>query len=102
MNALLAPIPISKERLDAVKEQLWSEENDGQRQSVFCAYLEAPERGANMIIDFANNKGLKVDATADEVVNYMEAMDDEEIDIEMTPEMMASVSGGKSECGSGT
>ena len=102
MNALLAPIPISKERLDAVKEQLWSEDNDDLRQSVFCAYLEAPERGANMIIDFANNKGLKVDATADEVVNYMEAMDDEEIDIEMTPEMMASVSGGKSECGSGT
>ena len=93
---------MSQEQLDATKEQLWSEDNDELRQSVFCAYLEAPERGANMIIDFANNKGLKVDATADEVVNYMEAMDDEEIDIEMTPEMMASVSGGKSECGSGT
>ena len=38
-----------------------------------------------MIIDFANDKGLKLDATADEVVEYMEAMDDEEIDIEMTP-----------------
>ena len=76
---------MSQEQLDAVKEQLWSEDNDGLRQSVFCAYLEAPERGANMIIAFANNKGLKLDATADEVVEYMEAMDDEEIDIEMTP-----------------
>ena len=86
---------MSKEQLDAVKEQLWSEDNDDLRQSVFCAYLEAPERGANLIIDFANNKGLKLDATADEVVEYMDNLtDDEEIDIEMTPEMMASVSGG--------
>ena len=51
---------MSQEQLDAIKEQLWSEDNDGLSQSVFCAYLEAPERGANMIIDFANNKGLKV------------------------------------------
>ena len=86
---------MSQEQLDAVKEQLWSEDNDGLRQSVFCAYLEAPERGANLIIAFANNKGLKLDATADEVVEYMDNLtDDEEIDIEMTPEMMASVSGG--------
>ena len=76
---------MSQEQLDAVKEQLWSEDNDDLRKSVFCACLEAPERGANLIIAFANNKGLKLDATADEVVEYMEAMDDEEIDIEMTP-----------------
>ena len=76
---------MSQEQLDAVKEQLWSEDNDDLRKSVFCAYLEAPERGANLIIAFANNKALKLDATADQVVEYMEAIDDEEIDIEMTP-----------------
>ena len=67
-DGCIGAYPMSKEQLDAVKEQLWSEDNDGLRQSVFCAYLEAPERGANMIIAFANNKGLKLDATADEVV----------------------------------
>ena len=47
---------MSKEQLDAVKEQLLSEENKALRQSVFSAYLEEPERGANMIIAFATDK----------------------------------------------
>ena len=51
--------PMSKEQLDAVKDQLLSEDNSDLRQSVFSAYLEEPERGANMIIAFATDKGLK-------------------------------------------
>ena len=86
---------MSQEQLDAVKEQLLSEENEALRQSVFSAYLEEPERGANMIIAFATDKGLKLDATSSEVVDYLESLDDDDIDIEMTPEMLASVSGGK-------
>ena len=38
--------PMSKEQLDAVKDQLLSEDNSDLRQSVFSAYLEEPERGA--------------------------------------------------------
>jgi len=87
--------PISQEQLDAVKEQLLSEENEALRQSVFSAYLEEPERGANMIIAFASDKGLKLDATADAVVDYLENLDEEDIDIEMTPEMLSNISGGK-------
>ena len=86
---------MSKEQLDAVKEQILSEENQALRQSVLSAYLEEPERGANMIIAFASDKGLKLDATSTEVVDYLENLDDDDIDIEMTPEILTSVSGGK-------
>ena len=45
--------PVAKEQLIAVKDQLLSEENGDLRQSILLAYLEEPERGANMFIDFA-------------------------------------------------
>ena len=83
-----------QEQLDAVRDQLLSEENADVKQKVFGAYLEKPERGANMIIAFAKEKGLKFDASTEDVVQAMNAMDDEDIDLEMTPEMLASVSGG--------
>ena len=85
---------MSNEQLDAVKDQLLSEENSDLRQSVFSAYLEEPEHGAKMIIAFATDKGLKLDAAPSEVIDYMEKLDDDDIEIEMTPEMLASVSGG--------
>ena len=86
--------PISKEQLDAVKDQLLSEDNAELRHSVFSAYLEEHERSANMIGAFAREKGLKLDASPGEIVDYLDKLDDDEIDIEMTPEMLASVSGG--------
>ena len=86
---------MSNEQLDAVKDQLLSDENSDLRQKVFSVYLEEPERGANMIIAFATDKGLKLDATPSEVVDYLDNLDDDDMDIEMTPEMLTSVSGGK-------
>ena len=86
--------PMSKEQLDAVKDQLLSEDNADLRQKVLSAYLEEPERGANMIIAFATDKGLKLDATSDEVIDYVTNLDEDDIDIEMTPEMLAKVAGG--------
>lgn len=85
----------SKKQLDAVKEQLLSEDNDDLRQSVYSAYLGEPERGANMIIAFATDKGLKLDATPSEVVDYLDNLDHDDMDIEMTPEMLISISRGK-------
>ena len=82
-----------KEQLDAVSDQLMSDDNAEIRQKIFNAYQQEPERGADMIISFATDKGLKLDATADEVVNHLENLD-EEVDMEMTPEELASVSGG--------
>ena len=69
---------MSQEQLDAVKDQLLSEENADVKQKVFGAYLEKPERGANMIIAFATDKGLKLDATPSEVVDYLDALDDDD------------------------
>ena len=88
----------SKEQLDAVKEQLMIEDNNDLRQSIYCAFLEEPERGANMIIAFATDKGLQLNATPNEVVDYLNSDDDDDMDIEMTPEMLANVAGGGRTC----
>ena len=84
-----------QEQFDAVKDQLMNDDYYDLRQSIYCAFLEDAERGANMIIDFAREKELKLDAGTEDVVQAMNTMDDEGIDIEMTPEMLASVSGGR-------
>ena len=85
---------MSNEQLDAVKNLLMTE-NDDLRQKVLTAYLEEPERGANMIIAFATDKGLKLDTSPSEVNDYLEKLDGDDIDIEMTPEMLTKVAGGK-------
>ena len=82
-----------KEQLDAVSDQLMSDDNALIRQKIFNAFQEEPERGADMIISFATDKGLQFDVTVDEVVNHLENLD-EEVDIEMTPEELADVAGG--------
>ena len=71
-----------------------SDNNAELMQSIYCAFLEDAERGANMIITFAREKGLKLDASSEDVVKAMNALDDDDIDVEMTTEMLASVSGG--------
>ena len=86
--------PMSKEQLDAVKEQLLSEENSDLRQSIFKASLEDPKSAANIIITFAAEKGLQLEATADDVIDYMNSSENDDVDVELTPEMMSSVSGG--------
>ena len=83
-----------QEQLDAVRDQLMNDDYDDLRQSIYCAFLEDAERGANMIIAFAREKGLKLDAGTEDVVQAMNTLDDEDIDIEMTPEMLVYVSDG--------
>ena len=48
-----------------------------------------------MIIAFATDKGLKLDATSDEVIDYLTNLDNDDIDIEMSPEVLAKVAGGR-------
>ena len=85
---------MSKEQLDAVKEQILSEENSDLRQSIFKASLEDPKSAANIIITFAAEKGLQLEATADDVIDYMNSSGNDDVDVELTPEMLSSVSGG--------
>ena len=87
---------MQQEQFDAVRNQLMSDDNDHLRQSIYGAFLEEPERGANMIINFAREKELKLDASTEDVVQAINTMDSEDIDIELTPEMLANVSGGAS------
>ena len=89
---------MSKEQLDAVKKQLLSEDNDGLMQKIFAAYMENPESGADMIISYAEEKGLKLDVTAKEVIDYMSSQNDD-TDIELSAEDLKNVAGGF--CGEG-
>ena len=83
-----------EEQFDAVWDQLMSDDNANIREKIISVCEEDDERGAEMIITFATDKGLKLDATADELVDYLENLDDDE-DIELTPEMLADVAGGR-------
>ena len=56
-------------------------------------YLDDETAGANMIVKFASEKGVAI--TADDVVDYMDNSEDE-FDVELPPELLTSVSGGKS------
>ena len=49
-----------------------------------------------MIVAFAAERDISLDT--DDVVAQLNALDDEDIDIEMTPEMLSSVAGGESKC----
>jgi hypothetical protein len=86
-----------QEQFDAVRNELISDDNYDLRQSIYCAFLEDAERGANMIISFAREKGLKIDAGVEDVVQAMNKMSDD-IDVELTPDMLAGVSGGVDKC----
>ena len=86
---------MSKEQLDVVRDQLLAEKDNDLRQTFLSAYLEDAEKGAGMIISYATEKGLKLDKSPKEVIEYIGSIDSEDIDIEMTPEMLAIVSGGR-------
>lgn len=83
-----------EKQFDAVWDQLMSDDNAEIREKIFSVCEEEAERGAEMIITFATDKDLKLDATADELVEHLENLDDDE-DIELTPEMLADVAGGR-------
>ena len=84
--------PMSKEQLDAVRDQLLAEQDNDLRQTFLSAFLEDAEKGAGMIINYAAEKGLKLDESPKEVIEYIGNIDNE--DIELTPEILASISGG--------
>ena len=49
-----------------------------------------------MIVEFAKQRGVAVGIDA--VMEFIEAMDDDEMDVELTTENLASISGGNSKC----
>ena len=55
--------------------------------------MEDPQRGAIMVFDFAKDHNLELNSTTSEVVDYLNMMDID--DIELTPQMLAMVAGGR-------
>ena len=76
---------------------LSADEHQDLRTSIYSAFLEDEQRGANMIVAFAAERDITLGV--EDVVTALNALDDEEIDIEMTPEMLSNVAGGQSKAG---
>ena len=83
---------MESEQIKAVQEMLNADEQQDLRASIYAAFLEDEQRGANMIVAFATERDINL--AVDDVVAALNALDDEEIDIEITPEMLSNVSGG--------
>ena len=62
------------------------------RTSIYAAFLEDETHGANMIVAFAAEQNITLGVN--DVITQLNALDDEDIDIEMTPEMLSNVAGG--------
>lgn len=56
-------------------------------------YLKDAQAGAGMIVEFAKERGVSVGVDA--VMEFIEAMDDDEMDVELTAENLASIAGGE-------
>ena len=61
---------------------------------MIAAYLEDAQRGADLIVDFGAKQGITLNQ--EKVIATINSMDTEEIVIELPPEMLTSVAGGKS------
>ena len=80
-------------QVKTVIDQLLTDEHEDLRNSVMAAYLEDDKRGADLIIAFAAKQGITLNQ--EEVIGFIDEMDEDELDIELTPEMLTSISGGK-------
>ena len=83
---------MESEQIKTVQEMLNADEHQDLRTSIYAAFLEDEKRGANMIVVFAAERNITLDI--DDVITALNSLDDEEIDIEMTHEMLSNVSGG--------
>ena len=82
--------------LKAISDQLNEDEHAALRSEIFQLYLKDAPAGAGMIVEFAKQRGVTVGVDA--VMDYIEAMDDDEMDVELTTENLAIVAGGADKC----
>ena len=87
---------MESEQIKTIQEMLSADEHQDLRTSIYAAFLEDEMRGANMIVAFAAERDINL--KVDDVVAQLNALDDEDINIEMTPEMLSSVAGGAGKC----
>ena len=82
--------------LKAINDQLHEDKHAALRSEIFQLYLKDAPAGAGMIVEFAKQRGVAVGIDA--VMEFIEAMDDDEMDVELTIENLASVAGGLDKC----
>ena len=63
------------------------------RQEIAQLFLQDEKRGAQMIVEFA--AGLGEDVLLPDVIDAVNDLDDDDWDIELTPDMLMAISGGK-------
>lgn len=84
-------------KLQMVSELLNDNQNAALRNQIFSTYLEDSCAGADKIIEFANKNGIdQLDRS--EVIAYIDEMDEDEFDVELSLENLASVAGGGDKC----
>lgn len=76
-----------------IVEKLQGDDYAELRTSIATAYLTDEQRGAAMVIEFAAKDGITLEHN--EVVDYINTMDDDDWDIELTMDMLTTVAGGK-------
>ncbi len=77
--------------LKQIQEALQSDEHQELRNSIYAAFLDDNQRGAEMIVSFALDRNITL--LTQDVIDQLNSLDDEEIDVELTPEVLAGVAG---------
>ena len=80
------------DQIKSIHEMLSADEHLDLRSSIYSAFLEDEQRGANMIVALAAERDICLDP--EDVVAQLNVLDDEDIDIKMTPEMLSNVAVG--------
>ena len=78
-------------QVKTVIDQLLTDEHAELRNSVMAAYLEDDKRGADLIIAFGAKQGITLNQ--EEVIAFVDDVDEDKWDIELSPEMLTSVAG---------
>ena len=82
------------QQLSVVRDHLINDSNVDLRQSICKALVEDPEHGANMIIDFAREKGMKLEVTPGQFIDQINTIQEGGFGVELAQEMLTSVPGG--------
>lgn len=74
-------------------DQLLTDEHEDLRSSIMAAYLKDQKRGAELIVAFGAKQGITLNQ--EQVIAFIDDVDEDEWDIELPPQMLTSVAGGK-------
>ena len=80
-------------QVKTVIDQLLTDEHEDLRNSVMASYLKDTSCGADLIIAFGAKQGITLNQ--EEVIAFVDEMEKDELNIELPPEMLTSVAGGK-------